>query len=590
MQPGLNLLDTDFSKIDPLSIKVNAYIYGADINNGRLFSKMGRNGIVVEIEGSGTSISTILPITFAALNTAIIGSTLIPGQMYIITDYETIYDQPDFDNTGAPKLFVVTKTGAVEPLVIQAISTSDIAKNVFSPSHPLDVIEYDPTFTVTEYMGVPAKGRISYRNDEFDNISDYDHRQVQYLRYETAPGSGIFTVVNDNGGAFSQSLTFQGTAIGNTLGQFAIYHFLGFSFLLSNNVFYNNCYDNKFSDLNFNHTLNINCAGNTLAAGCHNFNLSTNNTNNVFGGSCFDIMSGDSLSNNIFKTGANSITVGINASNNIWGDSSIVSIGNNCISNKFGIATSGTIGNGNENLTIGNNSTITIGANNRFFISDVSCIITLVDSNLNFNIGSNCTLSAGTSNHDFTCGTSCTATILNQNVYNSFGSNCTITLGSQNDSISSGNSNSIAFADLNTSFSIGDRNNITLNNSNDNFIVGNSNAITGNDFNTKNTFKNANGILLNNNSENNNFGNSNLLTIPTSSTFNTFLDSNSNVTFNAPLQNNYFGNGTASAANFAGATHVYAAYQCTLFNNATPANRLSYFSAIDVLTIVNVNA
>lgn len=556
MQPGLNYLDTDFSKINFTQIKPNSFIYGADINNGRKFSKMDNAGVITVIEAGAGGIAQIIPITFSALYTALSGGfTLIPGQMYLITDSQSIYDQPAFDNTGAPELVVATKTGPIEPLVVQAIGIGAISKNAFSVSHPLHVIEYDPYFIATEYMGAPAKGRITLRIDENNNKADYDHRVILFLRYESAPGSGIFNVVNNNGGATLEVLTFGATAIGNDLGDFAVYHVLGYPFLLSNNVFGNTCSGNKFDDINYNHSFGNSCNGNILSIGCNYINMVTC-AGNIFGTACSNIGIGAGSYGNNFDNNAIGLTVGTASTNNKWGDSSTVNIGNNCVGNTFGFTTIGTIGNNNLNFVIGNNSTINAG-----------------DGNINISAQASCVLNIGTSNSNFMAGIENIITVNDSNAY-----------------LIIGNRNTISLHDNNTYFNVGTGNGITLNDSNDYFIVGIGNTITGTDFNTKNTMKNANALSFTNNLENNNFGNSNLLTLPASTTRNTFLDGNSNATFSAALDNNYFGNGTANGANFAAATHVYNAYQCTLFNNATPANKLSYFSALNVLTVVNVNA
>jgi hypothetical protein len=65
-----------------------------------------------------------LPVSFAELQTSITNSKLIPGKRYLITDYQTIYDQPDYDNAGLPKTVVSTLTGIVEPLIVTAVNNN----------------------------------------------------------------------------------------------------------------------------------------------------------------------------------------------------------------------------------------------------------------------------------------------------------------------------------------------------------------------------------------------------------------------------------------------------------------------------------
>jgi hypothetical protein len=67
-------------------------------------------------------------------------------------------------------------------------------------------IQYDWTYNTTFVNGSPAKGRISERIDENNNRTDYDHREIKFIRYDD--GAGNFTVINDNGNASGEFLTF----------------------------------------------------------------------------------------------------------------------------------------------------------------------------------------------------------------------------------------------------------------------------------------------------------------------------------------------------------------------------------------------
>jgi hypothetical protein len=48
-------------------------------------------------------------------------------------------------------------------------------------------------------------------------------------------------------------------------------------------------------------------------------------------------------------------------------------------------------------------------------------------------------------------------------------------------------------------------------------------------------------------------------------------------------------NAFVSGTDFTTATHVYNSYNCTIFQNATPTLRLSYFDTLDNLVITNIN-
>jgi hypothetical protein len=169
--------------------------------------------------------------TYANLVSMIGSSSLTPGTWYRLTDFQTIYDQPDFDSNGAPKTTVVTKTSAPEIIWVFAVANNAISCEALSETYPQDSIKYDHSFSQTEVMGAAAKGRISERIDENGNRADYDFRTVVFIRYESHVNSGVFNSVNDNGGVIQEFLS---------IPEFCRLCIVGdspsFPFLLSNNV------------------------------------------------------------------------------------------------------------------------------------------------------------------------------------------------------------------------------------------------------------------------------------------------------------------------------------------------------------------
>jgi hypothetical protein len=109
----------------------------------------------------------VLSGTYAQIVTALTaGINLNVYSAVLITDFQTIYDQPDFDNTGAAKVAVVTKTSSVtEPLLIGLLNANTLKPEAYSALYPKDQIRYDITFNQTEVMAAPAKGRITERID-----------------------------------------------------------------------------------------------------------------------------------------------------------------------------------------------------------------------------------------------------------------------------------------------------------------------------------------------------------------------------------------------------------------------------------------
>jgi hypothetical protein len=122
-------------------------------------------------------------VTFDQLYSLYTGLTLTPGSFYLITDFQTCYDQPNFDSTGSPITTGNYKTGNTESLVVLATAPDKLASNAYSLDHPNDKIKYDITFITTEVTNSPAKGRITERIDEKNNRADYDFRNVQFIRY-----------------------------------------------------------------------------------------------------------------------------------------------------------------------------------------------------------------------------------------------------------------------------------------------------------------------------------------------------------------------------------------------------------------------
>jgi hypothetical protein len=112
-------------------------------------------------------------------------------------DFQTCYDQPNYDNTKTPITTGNYKTGTTEPILLLAISTTGFSPTVYSTLYPQDRITYDITWNTTEVTSSPAKGRITERIDNFNNRTDYDNRSILFKRYrgysynENSPLGGL---------------------------------------------------------------------------------------------------------------------------------------------------------------------------------------------------------------------------------------------------------------------------------------------------------------------------------------------------------------------------------------------------------------
>ena len=244
---------------------------------------------------NSNSNSTPLSITYSVLLNLINTNSLTINKTYLINDFQTIYDQPDFDSDGVPKINVSTLSGTIEPLIVNAISNNKLSQ-IANSTLSNDIIYYDPLFIQTEIMAAPAKGRIILRIDSNNNMTNYDSKAVVFKRYQTTPTSGIYTIVNDNGnGSINNIPTFGINNYNIKLLNFYpdVVNISGpFQFILSNNIFGDGCNDISTGNYFYNNTFGIGCYANTFGNVCYNnligygffYNILGNNFNtNIIG-------------------------------------------------------------------------------------------------------------------------------------------------------------------------------------------------------------------------------------------------------------------------------------------------------------------
>lgn len=157
----------------PINGAYNLFIDTSD----NLIKVKDENGNLI---GGGSS---IVQATYSELSASFAGLALTAGQHYVITDYQTYYDQPNWDATGGAITSGSYKSGSVEPLVVFATSTGSLSPYAYSTIYPKDTIKYDISFNQTEATNQSAKGRIYERIDEVGNRTDYDWRNVRFKRY-----------------------------------------------------------------------------------------------------------------------------------------------------------------------------------------------------------------------------------------------------------------------------------------------------------------------------------------------------------------------------------------------------------------------
>ena len=148
--------------------------------NGYAWDFIGPGYAVGPTGATGPGVTNV---TYSELVSDIGSNSLIQGSYYLITDFKTCYDQPDFDYFGEPITSGNYKDSPVEPLMVLATSNNTISEEAYQTDYPNDRIRYDWTYSTTEVTGGAAYGRIKERIDEWNNRTDYDHRNILFKRY-----------------------------------------------------------------------------------------------------------------------------------------------------------------------------------------------------------------------------------------------------------------------------------------------------------------------------------------------------------------------------------------------------------------------
>jgi hypothetical protein len=136
--------------------------------------------ILTDLEAEVSGGSNFVEQTHAELTTLKGSSSLVAGQQYLITDFQTIHVIP---NTA------VVHTGATENIIVTALTDSEFSKIAYTPDFPNDILEYDFDDVLAENGTTPRNGWITRRQDRKWNIDcDYDFRNVVFRKWSiTAP-------------------------------------------------------------------------------------------------------------------------------------------------------------------------------------------------------------------------------------------------------------------------------------------------------------------------------------------------------------------------------------------------------------------
>jgi hypothetical protein len=147
---------------------------------------------MIDSEGNWYGTGGLVEVTYDELANLKAEDSLIAGTYYVITDFKTCYDQPNYNYNGATITTGNYKQGSVSPIIVFAISSDALAADAYQPEFPKDKIRYDITFNQTEVTSGDAFGRITYRKDNQGNEFDYDFRTVLFKRYDAYVSDSIY--------------------------------------------------------------------------------------------------------------------------------------------------------------------------------------------------------------------------------------------------------------------------------------------------------------------------------------------------------------------------------------------------------------
>jgi hypothetical protein len=161
-----------------------------------------RNNVKEEVFVDYSSVvgTNVINVDYSNLISLRNNNNLIPGAYYRITDYQTIYEEPDYIDELTP---VYTQdinivSGPIEPLIVMALTVNTLHCDAYQEEYPQDKLKYVLDYT-THRTGATTKGRIYERIDNKNNRTDFDHRNVYFKRYLDmqndlyANGIGIMT-------------------------------------------------------------------------------------------------------------------------------------------------------------------------------------------------------------------------------------------------------------------------------------------------------------------------------------------------------------------------------------------------------------
>ena len=180
--------------ISSITPEANTFFVGTDLGTGK-YEKLNPNGDIINLE------TPYFEVGYSELTTLLNNNELIPSSYYLINDFQTVTYIQFSNSIGNEEIH----TGATEPMLVQAVSSSELATEIWSTVYPTDKITWKPIFNDRDYDAVlgQSTGVITSRYDTLLKLyRDYDWRNVIFRRWETVSGSGDYNNYTDTGFAF----------------------------------------------------------------------------------------------------------------------------------------------------------------------------------------------------------------------------------------------------------------------------------------------------------------------------------------------------------------------------------------------------
>ena len=215
-----------------------------------------------------------IPLTHAELVDLIKDNKLGIGQVYAITDFQTIYESNVQNNVGQYITWGLDNNPSeVCTIMTIALSANTLLNRVVivSEKYPNSykwIVEYDYEPEVLQ-DGVSTKGKITYLKDTNNNIAYYDFKNVKSRRSRDQLKELGINITNN----YLDLYTFNTQDFNEASETYNVYNnHLGSG--SNNNVFIgNDCYNNVFED---------GFRNNTFVSSCHNNQFQFDTYNNVF--------------------------------------------------------------------------------------------------------------------------------------------------------------------------------------------------------------------------------------------------------------------------------------------------------------------